>query len=128
MRILLLILLSISSVQAKENIDKKVESLMHSHLSAIKSKNYSKLRRTITDSYFRSLNKNNGIRTLFSMQDSNKKSIKFDIRVEKAVSKNKYFANIKDKKDMGFDHYWYRIIRTKDGNLKIDGTIFREEH
>jgi hypothetical protein len=29
---------------------------------------------------------------------------------------------------MGFDHYWYRIIRTKDGNLKIDGTIFREEH
>lgn len=126
MRIYILILLALSTVFAATANDdsRKIESLMKNYLQAIKSKDQKKLKSLVTDKYYSQLEKDQGLEKLFSMQKDDKSPIDVDIKVVK--QKQDHRANIKNKSESDYDHYWFRIVSEKE-SYKIDGTFHLEE-
>ena len=122
MRFFLLINLFSTLAYGFESND--VEKLMMNYLSSIKNKNKEALMSLTTEKYFKTLDKDNGVSELFSMQESSKNKINVDIKVIKQESG--YRANIKNKSDKKYDHYWFSIVE-ENKKLLIDGTFHIEE-
>lgn len=101
--------------------------LMHQHLSAMKAKDTTKLRKTVTIKYFKLMSKDGQLEELFLQQKNDRKKIDFDIVFkELSKKKNEYLVNIKDKDKKDYDDHWFVIIM-ENGKLKISKTQHLEE-
>ncbi len=126
--ILFSLFLGLSSVSfgAKDNVKTQMYQLIFGHLSSIKNKSETNLKKTVTDEFFKVMSKDGQLKKLFSLQSPSKSNIVFDIKVQKAnVSKDTFFVNIKDKTASKYDSYWYVVKKDKSsGVYKIDGKKF----
>lgn len=117
-------LLTVSISMGMASDQGKVEAVMLKYLKAIKAKDRKMLKSVVTDKYYQTLDKEDGIKNLFAMQPKDSGPIKVDVKVIK--QKKGYRANIKDKSDQDYDDYWYEIVVIGD-QYKIDGTFHLEE-
>ncbi|MAZ47147.1 MAG: hypothetical protein CME65_01205 [Halobacteriovoraceae bacterium] len=121
----LLLLILALPFSAKADSNPKIKSLMKDYLIALGTKDKKKLTNICSSKYIKLLQKNGTLDKTFEQQkpfDQNK--IEFDIKIQKAGrTPNKYFVNIKDKKDSHYGEHWYVVNLEKDKFL-IDDMVF----
>jgi len=109
-----------------KNIKSQMYQLMLGHLSSIKRKSESDLKKTVTETFLKEMSKGGQLKELFSLQTPSKSNITFDIKVQMAnISKDTIYVNIKDKSAKDYSSYWYVIKKDQKSNqFKIAGKKF----
>lgn len=86
---------------------------------AMDSRDKKELEQTVTDSYYKTLNKNDTIDRLFKEKKIENQQYKVEI-IESKVVKNGYMAKVTNKSDKSVE--WYKLAKTKDG-FKIEKKV-----
>ena len=111
-------LFSIAPSFSKVSIELELRQLAKEYVLSIINKDETKYRSLVTKDFLSKQMKNNFVKENFSKKTSKqKKEIKFDFKfIKAAVTKDKYFINIKEKKDKDFDDNWFIVIKNKNLN------------
>ena len=120
----LILLLPLSTLSAFEK-EQEFKSLMKEYLVGLNTKNKDKLSEICSEKYMKLLKSNGTLEKTFEMQKPvPADKIDFDIKITKAArTPNKYFVNIKDKKDKHFGENWY-VVNLKEKKYIIDDMVF----
>lgn len=124
MRFLGLIILIMPTISFADTAIKKT---MDDYLNAIKSKNARQLKRVTTKNYFQTLEKQVGIKNLFSMQRANNEKLRYDIKIVPSKNPKVFHVNIKNPHERVYDRNWFKVIKKSNSQVKIDGTFFMDK-
>ena len=122
----LVLILPLTSISAFEK-EKEFKSLMKNYLIGLNTKDKSKLKEVCSKKYMDLLQSNGTLKETFKKQKLvPPEKIDFDIKVQKAArTPNKFFVNIKDKKDDHYGEHWY-VVNLKEKKYVIDDMVFRD--
>jgi hypothetical protein len=100
---------------SKESIEGELKDLANKYVRSILSEDKALYKSVITKSYLDEQTKVNFLKEAFTKKTPLKKeNVDFDFIYKKAaVTKDKYFINIKEKHKKDFDEDWFVVIKEK---------------
>lgn len=119
MKSLIVILILLFTFSSFASSKAEMKSVMHTYLESIKTADKIKLKKVVSDNYYKLLAKDGQLEKLFKQQKKDDKKIDFDMKFQKYHNKKDHFlVNIKDKSQKEYGHYWY-VVEFKNGKYKI---------